>query len=386
MANLEKKSFGRYVIDGITGAFRLLFRIVLTLAVVAGAVLAVQYGTSELARRAEAAPAPEAAPLIPVAVTPLVMEAGYETTRAFVGQVEPQMTVSLSFELPGRLDSLNVDEGDWVAAGDVLATQDLSLLTTERARLTASRAAAEAQLRFAGQTVERNSALAQRGFSAQAALDEALARQDELTARITEIDAALADVAIRVEKSQIIAPFEGRITERMVDGGETLGAGQRIFGLVAVQKPQVRIGVPLSQTAAQLEAAAIELDGAMYLSNLVTLRPDIDPVTRTRTAIFEIDTDMQPAFGQTARLILKEVVAAEGVWLPTTSLQEGVRGQWTVLTVDPGDIVRPAPVEILHAEAERVYVRGAFPAGTRLVQAGPQRVTVGQQVTPQDAS
>ena len=43
--------------------------------------------------------------------------------------------------------------------------------------------------------------------------------------------------------------------------------------------------------------------------------------------------------------------------------------------------VRAAPVEILHAESERVFVRAALPTGTLLINEGPQRVTVGQQVT-----
>ena len=108
--------------------------------------------------------------------------------------------------------------------------------------------------------------------------------------------------------------------------------------------------------------------------------PDVDPITRTRTALFAIDAEVQPAFGQTARLLLAERIEKEGLWLPVTSLKEGVRGQWTVLTVDAADTVRAAPVEILHAESDRVFVRGAFPDKTRLINEGPQRVTVGQRV------
>ncbi len=374
----------RSVIGKIWGGVRLIGRVALTLLVIAGAVFAVQFGSSELAQRADAAPAPDAAPLIPVSTSPLIVENGYDVTRAFVGQVEPQKTVSLSFELPGRLSEITADEGDWVEKGQILASQDLSLLISERTRLTASRSAAEAQLRFAELTVARNAELNQRGFTSQAGLDEALSRQDELRARIAEIDASLENVAIRIAKSQITAPFDGRVTERLVDGGETLGAGQRVFGLVALRKPQVRIGVPLDLTDARFGNATIEVDGAAHPATLVTLRPDIDPVTRTRTAVFEIDTDTQLAFGQTARLIVTETIDAAGLWLSTTSLKEGVRGQWTILTVDPDDIVRAASVEILHAESDRVFVRGAFPEGTQLIDAGPQRVTVGQQVTTKD--
>lgn len=374
----------RSVTSILKSGVRLVGRVVVTFAVIAGAGFAIQLGSEELTRRADAAPVPEAAPLIPVSASPLIVEAGYDVTRAFVGQVEPQKTVQLSFELSGRLIEINVDEGDWVTAGQVLASQDLSLLTSERTRLTASRTAAEAQLRFADQTVDRNEELTQRGFATQAGLDEALSRQDELRARIAEIDASLDNVAIRIAKSQIIAPFDGRVTERLVDGGETLSPGQRVFGLVELRKPQVRIGVPLDLTEARLGDTQIEVGGDTYTATLVTLRPDIDPVTRTRTAVFEIETEMQPAFGQTARLMVAETIAEEGLWLPITSLKEGVRGQWTILTVDPEQTVRAASVEILHAESDRVFVRAAFPDGTMLINEGPQRVTVGQQVIAKD--
>ena len=361
-------------------AARLAGRFVLTAAVVVGAAFAVQYGTAELTRRAEAAPSPDAAPAIPVQTVPLRLETGYDVQRAFVGQNEPQRTVSVSFELAGQLASIVVDEGDAVRQGQVLATQDTSLLDAERTQLLASKSAAEAQLKFAFQTVERNEELNRRGFATQAALDGASAQRDELIGRIAEIDAAIANVDIRIAKSRIEAPFDGRVTSRFVDGREALNPGQQVLKLIELRAPQVRVGVPLDFDETRLANAEMELAGQVYTAALVALRPDIDPVTRTRTALFSIDADAKPAFGQTARLLVTERVDATGLWLPMTSLKEGVRGQWTVLTVDAGNMVRRAPVEILHAESDRVFVRGAFPDGTRLIGEGPQRVTVGQRV------
>jgi len=385
MSKGQDTSKGRSLGQMARQTMRVIGRVSLTIAVIAGAAFAVQIGAAELTRRAEAAPPPDAAALISVSASALRQEDSYTVTRAFVGQVEPQKSVAVSFELPGRLDMIAVDEGDWVKAGDILARQDQALLLSERTRLMATKTATEARLRFALQTVERREALTSTGFNSQAGLDEALAARDELHARVAEINAALHDVAIRLEKSQITAPFDGRVTERLVDGGETLSSGQRVLDLVALHAPQVRIGVPLDLTEDSLSEVEIVIDDIARPARLVTLRPDIDAVTRTRTAIFAVETADQPAFGQTAQLRLQQSVEAHGVWLPTTSLKEGVRGQWTVLTVDAGGIVRSASVEILHAESERVFVRGAFPAGTRLIDEGPQRVTVGQQVTINNA-
>ncbi|WP_158269968.1 efflux RND transporter periplasmic adaptor subunit [Litoreibacter ponti] len=353
----------------------------LTLAILAGAAVSVQFGATELTRRADAAPSPDPAPIIPVSATPLDRKNGYDVTRAFVGQIEPNKTVSISFELPGQLDEVLVDEGAQVAAGQTLARQDLSLLQAERGQLEASRSATKAQLKFAIQTTERRAELNKRGFTSQEGVDEAVARQDELRSRIAEIEAGLRNIDIRIGKSELRAPFDGRVTQRFVDGGETLGAGQPLMSLVKLSHPQVRFGVSLDVAEADLREALIKINGEELTARLVTLRPDIDPVTRTRTAIFETQAT-SAAFGQTAMLILRQKVPADGVWVPITSLKEGVRGQWTVMALDDENTVRAAVVEVLHAESTRVYVRTGLPDGALLIDEGPQRVTVGQRVQP----
>lgn len=380
MSKAQEKVNGRGVIRRLKTAATVSGRVLVTLGVIGGAGFAVQYGSAELAQRADASPMPDAAPAIPVKAVPINIEQGFDVTRAFIGQVEAQKTVSLSFELSGRLTEVTVDEGATVAEGQVLATQDTALLLAERSQLLASKTASEAQLRFAEQTVERNDELKQRGFATQAGLDRALSTRDELRGRIAEIEAGLVNVDIRIEKSTLTAPFNGRVTARFVDGGEALSPGHVVLGLVQLSAPQIRVGVPLELDESRLNEATVEIGSQTFAATLIALRPDIDPVTRTRTAIFSLETDVAPAFGQSVRLLLKERVESEGMWLPLTSLQEGVRGQWTVLAVGPDDRVRSGVVEILHAESDRVFVRSAFPEGTRLIGEGPQRVTVGQTV------
>lgn len=355
-------------------------RLGLTVGVVLVSAVAVHFGASELSRRAEAVPAPDAAAITPVSATPIEYQTGYTIDRVFIGQVEAQRAADMSFELNGRLDQILVDEGEDVAKGQLLATLDTELLKVERNRLTASRDAISAQLVFAKKTVERNSKLIEQGFTSQSRLDEAVARQDELASRMGELDAALQDVTVRIEKSSIAAPFAGRVTARHVDGGETLRSGDLVLGLVEVVSPQVRIGLPLDVDPALLPEVEIEIGNLRYGATLATLRPDIDPRTRTRTALFDLKTGAGVTFGETARVHIVDQVDSPGIWVPTTSLKEGARGQWTLLVADAQSTVRLATVEVLHAENERVFVRGSFPEGTALIDQGPQRVTVGQRV------
>ncbi|WP_170476255.1 efflux RND transporter periplasmic adaptor subunit [Ruegeria arenilitoris] len=352
----------------------------LTVGVILVAAAAVHLGASELSRRANAVPAPDAASVTPVSVTPISQESYYLVDRVFIGQVEPQRSADISFELNGTLAKILVDEGDEVSKGQLLATLDIALLEVERDRLSASRKAIAAQLSFAQKTVERSTKLIEQGFTSQARLDEAIAQQDELLSRMGELDAALRDVTVRIDKSSIKAPFAGQITSRHVDGGETLRSGELVLGMVEIVSPQVRIGIPLDVEPSLLTDVEIEIADNQYQAKLATLRPDVDPLTRTRTALFDLKDGPNVAFGQTARVHISDPVESTGTWVPTTSLKEAARGQWTLLVADAEKTVRIATVEVIHAEDDRVFVRGMFPKGTVLIDRGPQRVTVGQRV------
>lgn len=316
------------------------FRFSLTIGFFAAAGVAVQLGSQELSGRAEAAPAAEPASITAVQTAPFALEKGYSVTRRFLGQIEAQRSVSVSFELAGQLTEILVDEGDSVAIGQQIATLDTRLLEAERTSLEARKTALEAQLNFATKTVARFSRLSDQGITSQAALDEALSRSDELNARIAEIDAAMTTVDIQLEKSRIYAPFSGHVSERLVDGGESLSPGQVLAQLVEDGQQQVRIGIPLDIGENRLADAKIEIDGTHAEARWVTFLPDVDAATRTRTAVFEFDGATDFTFGQMAQLVLDHHVETPGLWVPVTTLKEGLRGQWTLLAVDVDNIVR----------------------------------------------
>lgn len=348
-----------------------------TLALAGGAIA---LGSDWVATRAASADIPVAADPVPVSVQPLGREDGYTVTRRFLGQVEPAQTADLSFELAGRVMAIAVDEGDSVAAGALIASLDTALLDTEREQLEASRRALEAQLTFAEQSLARRTALRDRGFSPDEALDQARSDRDALRARLGETEAALASVRVRLEKSELRAPFAGRIGARDVDRGATVASGQPVVRLLETARRIVRVGLPLWVDPAAHREAEIELGGAVVRANLSAVRPDIDPVTRTRTVLYTLPDDVEAAYGQTAALTLEQRIESSGFWVPVAALREGAQGVWTVLVVDSDDIVRAAAVEILHADATRAFVRGALENGARLIEAGPHRVTPGQSV------
>ena len=356
-------------------------RLGLTLAVVAVAALAVQQGATVLAERAEAAEPPPGAPALPVDVRRITPQDGFVTERRFLGQIAPAQDSALSFEAGGRVTDLLVEEGDRVAAGAVVARLDTALLEVQAARLAAARAALAAEYELAGRRLARRAALQDRGFSPEEALDEAELSRDALAARLEEVDAQIREVEVRLDKAVLRAPFAGRVAARAVDTGATVAAGQTVLRLMQEGAAELRIGLPLWVDAAPGTDWPVAIEGRAATATLVALRPDIDPATRTRTALLRVEGVDAP-FGATATLAVPRRIASAGAWLPRTALREGAPGVWTVLVLDAENAVRAVPVEVLHVAADRVYLAGPFDPSMRALTGGTQRVTPGQTVSP----
>jgi RND family efflux transporter MFP subunit len=350
-----------------------------TLLFIATATVAVIFGSQVLQGRAAATALPEAADPIPVAARDIAMAEGYTRLRRFTGQVEPARQIEVSFELSGRMIDRPVDEGAHVREGQEIARLDTELLMAEQAQFRASRAALAAQLAFAESQLDRAKSLRKQGFSSVESEDRARAARDELKNRIIETDAALTAISIRLEKSVIRAPFSGRVGQLAADPGSTLAPGQTVMTLFATANPQVRVGLPLGVSPDNLKEAEIVVGSERYVARLLQVRPDVDPRTRTRTALFSLQGKTVPAFGELATLIVPESVSARGAWVPIDALKEGDGGAWTVLVVESGR-ARNAAVEVVEVQADRVFVQGGLTEGMRLVAEGAHRVVAGQSV------
>jgi RND family efflux transporter MFP subunit len=355
----------------------------LTLAFFAGSGALVLQGRDVLARVAATTPVPEAAPLTQVESRTVLPEAGYDISRRFTGQIEATESANLGFEFAGRVAEMQVEEGDIVVAGDVLAILDTAALVPERVALVAQRQALLADAELARLTLERADTLAELGHRSTAAHDDARLTLARIDAGIAAIDAQIAGVDVRMEKSRLVAPFDAQIGARLADPGQTVDAGSPVVTVFAAAPPRLRVGLPpdVAATLAVGDSLRVELDGAEVVATVTAIRPDLDPSTRSREVILTLPGDAP--YGETAAVLLDQNISAPGFWVPLDALREGARGSWTVLAVvqtPEGDRIVPVAVEILHAMAERAYLQGFLPPGARIVATGAHRVAPGEIV------
>lgn len=300
--------------------------------------------------------------------------------RRFLGRIEARQEANLAFEFSGTIDQIPLQEGTRVKQGDVLATLNTDALKSQRTSIVSIREAAQAQVDTAQAEVERVRRLIKRGATPASRLGAANAEVASLSATLIEAQSNLNDVELRLAKSRIIAPFDGIVGARAANLGETVSAGQTIVSLFLDGSGDFRVGIPTTLAPEDLKNTRIRVNDREHHVRLRAIRPDIDPITNTRIALFEILTNEPVSFGLTATLIAETSVPARGAWVPIDAMRPSAAGYWIVLTVDSNMVARSIAVEVEHLRENEAYVTGAFDTGTPIISGGAHKVVPGQTV------
>jgi RND family efflux transporter MFP subunit len=331
----------------------------------------------------------------PVTTLEVVSTTGYTVTRTYAGTLVPSRRAPLGFRHPGEIAQVHVDIGEFVTAGELLAELDTDVLEAgvqqARAELehaVAERRATHAGVKLAQATEQRFRKLMNNGHASAQQYDEyALeleAKQAGLgvaQANVSRARAGLKRAEVELADGRIYAPFAGVVQTRHVDEGAQVTPGQAVLEILEMESPEVRIGVP-EDLAPRLSAASahqFRWRTQPLTGTLKAVLPEVDPVTRTVTAVFTLNTTQVP-HGSLVELTMESTVPAPGFWVPMTSLSESERGLWSVYVLGVDDIVERRLVEVLHTEAKRVYVRGTLRDGDLVVSTGVQRIVPGQSV------
>lgn len=133
----------------------------------------------------------------------------------------------------GMVTRVFVDAGDWVSAGQVLASVDRQVQAQQSASLGASIRVAEADARIAQSELDRAKTLAERGFISKADIDRKTAVRDAAYARLNVARAQYGENSARIGRLDIRAPASGLILARNVEAGQVVGGGGTVLFRIA---------------------------------------------------------------------------------------------------------------------------------------------------------
>lgn len=195
------------------------------------------------------------------------------------GIVRPLHQAAISTDLPARIAKLHVREAQSFRKGAVLVTFDCERLTAEHAALAAVQREATLQL-------ESNAYLDKRG---------AVGRVDfEVSkARVAKAEADANALAARLKQCNVVAPYDGRVTELRVNEHEIPASGQPYLSIVAETAFEIDLIVPSTwlrtlTTGARLEFLVDET-GRSHAARVVRIGAAVDPVSQTIKVIAEFE-------------------------------------------------------------------------------------------------
>lgn len=164
--------------------------------------------------------------------------------RWFSGRARATQEIDLSFRVAGPLNELPVNVGDTVQKEDLIARIDPTTFIADvtRARAELERAIAEAA--NADAQLERQQTLTEKGWTAQASLDEVTAAANIARAAVVAQRASLHRLELDFGYTELKAPFAGEIVRTYVENFQVVLDKQPIVRLVDGSRIEMVVNVP----------------------------------------------------------------------------------------------------------------------------------------------
>jgi membrane fusion protein, multidrug efflux system len=312
----------------------------------------------------------------------------YQHTQTYSGTIRSANTTGIGFELAGKLNQINVDSGDTVTQGQQLASLDTVLLHAELAQLSASLKQVEADITLAQSNLKRTIKLKQKNYVSEQQLDETEQQVASLLANQQRLQASLHATNLKLDKSTLLAPFSGEISQRHHNLGEVIALGSPVFTLIGHDQKLAYVGVPVdvAQQLTNGQAVNIAVAQQHYQGKIAGISAEVNPISRTVQLRISLPTGANAINGELAYLSLEQEIKAQGYWIPIDALTDGVRGLWNVYTLvsntQEHSEVQRRDVEIIYTNEQQAYIKGAITEGDIIITQGLHKLVVGQRVIP----
>lgn len=311
---------------------------------------------------------------------------------AFAGEVRAREESPLSFRVSGNLVRREVDVGDRVKRGDLLAVLDPGDFRLEAQSAQAQAASAQAEFERARAEQARYAALAEDQLVSRSALDT------QTTAlRAAEEQARAARAQLDVARNQagyteLRAPRDGAIATRLAEAGQVVAAGQTVFTLAADGGREVAIALPEGSIRDFVvgQPVLVELwstPGRRLPGRIREIAPAADPQARTYAARVTLVGDAAKAveLGQSARVYVQQNGNRAALSVPLSAIQRGAAGATALWVVDPKTRkLKTQPVKLGPYTEDRVPVLSGVSPDAWVVVAGGHLLREGQLVEPVD--
>lgn len=353
-------------------------------------------------RLAEAAPSrgPAAGTRAPVPVEIAAVTRGsIALRRTFSGTLEAAARFVVAPKVGGRLKSVDVDLGDVVERGQVVATIDddefvqaVQRAAADLAVAKASLAEATAALEIASRALKRAESMRDEGVTSETLLDTAIAKELASRSRVevgksnvVRAESDLESARIRLGYTRVVADWtdgdDSRVVaERYVDGGGVVSANARLLSIVELDPIVAVVEVPERDYArlAAGQKASLTTDshpGRVFVGSISRIAPVFRRSTRqARVELLIENEDEMLKPGMFVRATLELLRVDDTIAVPFEALieRDGSTGLFVLDSDQTHSIWKPVVVGV--REGERVQIVSGLDEATDATQV----VTLGQ--------
>ena len=288
----------------------------------------------------------------------------------------------------GMVSRVLVQPGDWVKAGQTLATIERSVQSEQVRSLAAQVEVARADAKLAQAQLDRAKALVGRGFISAADIDQRTATRDQAEARVRVAQAQLAEQRARTGRLDIKAPAAGLVLTRSVEPGQIVQAGSGVLFRIAKDgemEMQAQVAEGDLATLRPGNSATVTPIGSdtQVAGRVWQVSPVVDPQTRQGIARIAIPYDQAIRPGGFASATITSG-SGNAPLLPESAVQSDPKGSF-VYIVNGKNQVERRNVTVGQVSDDGVAITDGITGAEKIVTSAGAFLTPGQKVKPEMA-
>jgi multidrug efflux system membrane fusion protein len=303
-----------------------------------------------------------------------VTDAALDNTLRAVGLLTPKDEARLSFKVGGLVESINVEEGQTVKAGQVLAV-------LKPAEINASLEQARQATAKAQRDLDRGSALLADGVTTEEQVQD-------LTTAFKIAGAAQSSAEFNANHARIVAAVDGVVLRKLAESNELVQAGQTVLVLGGANRGWiVRVGLADRDVVRVRvgDQARIEFDawpGQNFSGRVSNIASAADTGTGTFTVELQLDAGgARFVQGLVAKVALSPQAAVSGQVIPVQALLEANDKEAGVFVLDPATrTVRRVNIQIGRMSQGQIEVTDGLKQGALVVTDGAAFLENGENV------
>lgn len=281
-----------------------------------------------------------------------------------IGSLLPNEVVNIASELSGKVERINFTEGEFVSKGTILVKLNDEDLQSQLAR-------AEYQMKLTQEKLQRQKILLEK---------DAVSREeyDQAQTEFNVLKQDLEQIKIKIDRTEIKAPFNGIIGFRDISLGAYLQPGSKIATLVDVANLKLEFSISEKYATNSLIGKNAEFTvegvGKTFRAKVYAIDPHLDMKTKVVTlrALFNNAGNLLKA-GMSAKVLFSSSNSIESILIPNEAIIQDAKGR-SVWVKREGKATS-VPVEIGTRTEDMIEIRSGLMQGDSVIITGLMQIS-----------